>query len=179
MIPNIWRNLKKYALPTVMSCLTFDAWLTGRQNEFKTTYYESLWSWSLQTEEGQVKELKVLSTSKDPDILKSDLSEYIFNLIDLLKDYVSILSSEQLVILFNLSGYILLFMIFTTIAILLIGNDLINYYELELKFPKLARYIQFQLKLRKFYLKFYILYLYFVILVFFSLNIFMFLYDYL
>jgi len=236
MIPNIWRNLKKYALPTVMSCLTFDAWLTGRQNEFKTTYYErayksgvakeqattqaqaeaelatktleskiavvsntqvqkgeitqenakshleyyqSLWSWSLQTEEGQVKELKVLSTSKDPDILKSDLSEYIFNLIDLLKDYVSMLSSEQLVILFNLSGYILLFMIFTTIAILLIGNDLINYYELEWKFPKLARYIQFQLKLRKFYLKFYILYLYFVILVFFSLNIFMFLYDYL
>ena len=122
--------------------------------------------------------MNALSNSKDPDVLKSDLSEYFTNLIEILKDYISILSSEQLVILFNLSGYVLLFMIFTSITILLIGNDLINYYQLEFKFPKLAKYIQFQLRLRNLYLKLYILYLYFVILIFFSINIFMFFYNY-
>ena len=94
-------------------------------------YYQHMCTQAFQKQTEEVKELKNLSTSNEIDILKSNLSEYLFNLIDFLKDYISLLTSEQLVILFNLSGYLLLFMIFTTITILLIGNDLINYYELE------------------------------------------------
>lgn len=128
-------------------------------------YYQHMLTQAEKTHAEEIKELKNLSESKDPDIFNGDFSEYFTNLTEILKDYLSLLSSEQLVIIFNLSGYLYIIMLLTTITILLIGNDLIQYYQLELKYPKLANYIKFQLRLRNYYLKFYILYLYFVILI--------------
>ena len=84
-----------------------------------------------------------------------------------------------MVILFNLSGYTMLFLLMTSITLMIIGQDLINYFELEFKYPKLAKYIHFQLKLREFYLRFYIVYFFILILILISANIFMFSYEYL
>jgi hypothetical protein len=114
----------------------------------------------------------------DPETLKSDFSEFFINLADTCRDFINILSSEQMVILFNLCGYIILILILTSITSLLIGQDLINYFQLEFKYPKLAKYIKFQLTLRKYYLRFYIVYFYVSILILISVNIFMFSYDY-
>jgi len=61
-----------------------------------------------------------------------------------------------MVILFNICGYIAIFMILTNIILILIGEDLIIYFGLYSKYPKLAKYIQFQLTLRKYLLRFYI-----------------------
>ena len=125
-------------------------------------------------------ELKNLSSYNDPDIIKSDLSE-IFNhltdFIDWYREYINNCSPEQMVILFNLCGYSILIMILTSITILLIGDQLIKYFELESKYPKLAKYINFQLTLRQYYLRFYIVSFYFMLLVLISVNIFMFTYN--
>jgi hypothetical protein len=106
------------------------------------------------------KELQDLG-SNEPDIFKSDLSGFFMNIIDTYREYISIFSPEQIVILLNLFGYAILVMIVTSIVITIIGQDLINYYQLEIKYPKLAEYINLQLTLRKYYLRFYIVYFYF------------------
>jgi len=66
----------------------------------------------------------------------------------------------------------------TSITTIVIGQDLINYFELESKYPKLATYIHFQLKLRKYYLMFYIAYFYLMFLILICVNIFMFSIDF-
>lgn len=139
--------------------------LTQQEANSQLEYYKYMQKQSSIALDQEVKNLNSLSESKDPDIFKSDFSEYFFNLRDILQDYLSIFSSEQLAILFNISGFLFVFLLLTTITILIIGNDLINYYQLEFKYPKLAKYIQFQLTLRQYYLRFYIVYLYFVILI--------------
>lgn len=134
---------------------------------------------SIQKQAEAIKELQALSGHTDPEISKSYFSDLFNNFTEFLKDYVSIISSEQQVILFNLSGYMLLLMILTTITTLLIGDHLILYFKLESKYPKLAKYIKFQVTLREYQLRFYIAYFYFIILILISVNIFMFTYDYL
>jgi hypothetical protein len=65
-------------------------------------------------------------------------------------------------------------MIFTSISTLLIGDKLINYFELEIKYPKLATYIKFQITMRKYSLRFYIVFLYLLLLLLISFNVVMF-----
>jgi hypothetical protein len=142
------------------------------------SYYEYKFKKATQ-EQGQLaKELQTLTSTNDPNIIRSDLSEYLFNLVDYIKEYMNNLSSEQMVIIFNLSGYTLLFMIMTSITLMIIGQELINSYQLEVKYPRLAQYIQFQITLRKLYLRFYIVYFYLLITILISINIFMFLFEY-
>jgi hypothetical protein len=114
----------------------------------------------------------------DPEIVNSDFSELYLKFIDTIKDYLNVLSSEQLVIVFNLCGYTILMMLLTSITTIVIGQDLINYFGLEIKYPKLATYIRFQLKLRKYYLMVYIAYFYLMLLILISVNIFMFSLDF-
>jgi len=141
-------------------------------------YYTDMQDKALNKQDEYVKEVKYF-TSDDEGIYKSDISDLFVNFVDSCRDYINILSSEQMVILFNLGGYVILAMIITSICLILIGQDLINYYELEFKYPKLAKYINFHVTLRNYYLRFYIVYLYLFILVLISCNIFMFIYDYL
>lgn len=141
-------------------------------------YVQCMQTKALQNQTQYTKELQDLSISNDPDILKSDFSEIFNNFVDTYREFLSILSSEQKVILLNLCGYIFLIMIMTSITTLLIGGELINYFQLESKYPKLAKYIKFQLTLRKYSLRFYIVEFYFSILILISVNIFMFSYSY-
>lgn len=92
--------------------------------------------------------MQSLTQSDGPDIFKSDLSEIFNNLTDIFKDYINALSlsSEQHVILINISGYVVLLMVLTDLTTLLIGDHLINYFKLETKYPKLAKYIKFKNK---------------------------------
>ena len=115
-----------------------------------------------------VKEFQARSHPNNPDIAKSDISEIFNNWIDLFREHISILSSEQRVILFNLSGYLILFMLLTDLTSILIGDHLIQYFKLEKRNPKLAKYIKFKQSLNRYYLRcFYLVYFYFLILIFF------------
>jgi hypothetical protein len=141
-------------------------------------YNEYMHKGALQKQAEYTKELQNLSSSNDPNIFKSDLSELFNNLNDSFKEYLNIMSPEQMVILFNILGYIGLFLLLITITLISIGEDLIIYYDLQSKYPRLAKYINIFITLRKYQFRIYIIYFYFLILTLLSVNIFMFFYNY-
>ena len=100
------------------------------------------------------------------------------NLIDNYKEFLSSLSSEQMVIVFNILGYIMLLFTLTSITTLLIGDQLIKILELEIKYPSLANYIKLKQTLNKHYLRFYIVLFYILLFLLISVNIFMFFFEY-
>jgi len=130
-------------------------------------------------QDAAIKELQALSSSSDPDIVKSDFSGFFTNFFDNFREFISVLSSEQMVIIINLLGYIVLTQILITITSVLIGDNLINLFKLDTKYPKLAKYIRFKQTIKRYKLNFYILNLYLVIILLVTVNIFMFTYEYL
>jgi hypothetical protein len=130
---------------------------------------------AVKQQELAVKELQSLSNINDPNIVKSDLFN---NLIDSYKDFLSTLTSEQMVIVFNIIGYISLLITLSSITSILLGDQIINLLKLESKYPKLAKYIKFKQTLNKYYLRFYIILFYILILLLISVNIFMFSFEY-
>jgi hypothetical protein len=148
-----------------------------KNTELKTNYnlYKEMYEEAVKKQEAAIKEIQALSNTNDPDIVKSDLSELFNNFIDNYRDFLSTLSSEQMVIVFNIIGYCMLLMIFTSITTLLIGDQLINFFKLETKYPKIAKYIKFKQTLNKYYLRFYIVLLYTLLLILIFVNIFFFL----
>ena len=144
----------------------------------KLEYSHKMQNNALQEQAECTKELHNLSSSNDPNIFKSYFSDLFNDIIGPIRESISQLNSEQLVIVFNLCGYTILTMIMTSIIILLIGDHLINKFELESKYPKMAKYIKFQLTLRKYYMRFYIIYFYITILILIFVNIFMLSFDY-
>jgi hypothetical protein len=139
-------------------------------------YYKYMQSGALQKQAEYSKALNDLT--KDTEIFKSDLSAVFNDFVDIFKEFLNTLTYEQLVIIFNLSGYMMLISILTSITLILVGNNLIDYFKLESKYPKLTAFISLKIKGRKYQLNFYIVQLYFVLLILISLNIFMFSYDY-
>lgn len=81
---------------------------------------------ALKQPELDIKELQTLSNNTDPNIVKSDLSELFNNLIDNYKDFLSTLTSEQMVIVFNIIGYISLLITLNSITYILLGDQIIN-----------------------------------------------------
>jgi hypothetical protein len=151
-----------------------------KNTELKTNYnlYKEMYEEAVKKQEAAIKEIQALSNTNDPDIVKSDLSELFNNFIDSYRDFLSTLSSEQMVVVFNIIGYFMLLMILTSITTLLIGDQLINILKLETKYPKIAKYIKFKQTLNKYYLRFYIVLLYTLLLILIFVNIFFFSYDY-
>jgi len=141
-------------------------------------FYKEMYDEGVKKQDTAIKEIQSLSNTNDPDIVKSDLSELFNNLIDNYREFLTTLSSEQMVIVFNISGYIMLLFTLTSITTLLIGDQLINFFKLETKYPKLAKYIKLKQTLNKHYLRFYIVLFYILLLLLISINIFMFSLEY-
>lgn len=144
----------------------------------KLKFYKEMYDQEIKKQDICIKEMKSLSNTNDPDIVKSDLSEVFNNIIDNYREFLSTLTSEQMVIVFNILGYIILLITLTNITTLLIGDQLINFLKLESKYPKLAKYIKLKQILNKHYLRFYIVIFYILLLLLISINIFMFSFDY-
>lgn len=79
-------------------------------------------------------------------------SDDINNIIENFKVYLSTLNTFELCVLFNI--FVSIFITFCLISIILIyyGNFLINYFNLENKFPKLAKFIQMRRTFQEFYM---------------------------
>jgi len=140
----------------------------------KLDAYQRLSASAVKNQDMAIKEIQSLSDTNDPNIVKSDLSELFNNFMDNYTAFLSTLSSEQMVILFNLIGYSSLFFTVTSITTLLIGEQLINSFKLEIRFPKLAKYIKLKQTLNKHYLRFYIALFYIELFLLVSINIYMF-----
>jgi ASC-1-like (ASCH) protein len=144
----------------------------------KLKMYKELYNKALENQNIAIKEIKSLGEITDPNIVKSDLSDFFNNLIKNYQEFLSSLSSEQMVIVFNIIGYILLLITLTSITTVLIGDQLIKILKLETKYPKLANYIKLKQTLNKYYLRFYIVLFYILLLLLISINIFMFSLEY-
>ena len=140
-------------------------------------YYEEMYKNALKQQELDIKEIHLLIINK-PNIVKSDFSDLFNNLIDNYKEFLSTLTSEQMVIVFNILGYIMLLITLTSITTLLIGDQLINILKLEIRYPKLAKYIKLKQTINKHYLRFYIALFYILLLLLIFINIYMFSLEY-
>ncbi len=107
------------------------------------------------------------------------MSELFNNFIDNISNFLSTLTSDQLVMVFNITGYTMLLSTLNTITIILLGDQIINWLKLEIKYPKLAKFIKFKQILNKHSLRFNIVLFYILILSLIAINVHMFLYDYL
>lgn len=147
-----------------------ESYLRSRLN-----YYSTMREKALKKQDEYIKDLQDLS---DPEICKSSFGELFYNLLDNYRGFMDIFSSEQMVIILNLLGYTSLTGVITNIAIVILGDRLIDALKLETKYPKIATYIRYKQTINKLYVSFYIGYFYFLIVLLISLNLFMFLYDY-
>jgi len=144
----------------------------------KLNNYREMYKESVKIQEQSIKEIQSLSDINDPDIVNSDFSGLFNKIIDNYKEFLTSLSSEQMVIVFNILGYTMLLFTLTSITTLLIGDQIINFLKLESKYPKLVKYIKLKQTLNKHYLRFYIVLFYILLLLLISINIFMFSFEY-
>jgi hypothetical protein len=115
-----------------------------------------------------------IKQSDMPGIKESDMLDPLLALIEQYKNFVSVLSPEQLVALCNIIGYYTIFSTLSSICIILLGDSIINKLDLESRFPKLARFIQIRARVTKAYLKVHVFLLFITILVYMCINIYMF-----
>jgi hypothetical protein len=95
-------------------------------------------------------------------------SNYIFDIINLYSDFLNTLTVVQKGALGHLLAAIFLLFCFTTIITIFYGETLIKYFEIEKRFPKIARFIEIRRKFQQYY--FFIKYLFnFIYFIFYNL----------
>jgi len=107
------------------------------------------------------------------NINKSDIYTFLSDMIEKYQSNISHLNLEQLVALFNIFGFIMVLITIFNISTVLIGDYLIDKFNLENKFPKLSKYIKIKQNLNKGYLIFYIVLLYILTIIYILCNIYM------
>lgn len=105
---------------------------------------------------------------------KSDVFSVFSDFIKNYQNFLEGLSLEQIVALVNIIGYFMLITSITSISTLLLGEYLLSHLKLEVRYPKLAKYIKMKEKLNKGYLMYYIISLYIILILGISVNIYMF-----
>ena len=153
---------------------------SNSSNSALDEFYNRMYREALQKQNNYIKELQEISNPNYPDIANSgfDFSELFYDLIDNYKDFMSVLTQEQLAILVNIWGLVIILMILNSITILLLGDQLIKIFKLKTRYPKLADYIKYKQTINQYYLSFYIVFFYFVIIFIVCVNIFMFISEY-
>ena len=111
-------------------------------------------------------------------INKADISSFLSDFIKNYQSFVDQLSLDQLVALFNIIGFGMLLSTLFSISTLLIGDYLIDKLQLDIKYPKISKYIKLKQRLNKHYLMFYMTMLFIISIVFILANVYMFLLKY-
>lgn len=78
-------------------------------------------------------------------------SNYIFDIINQYSDFLNTLTVIQKGALGHLLAAIFLLFCFTTIITIFYGETLIKYFEIEKRFPKIARFIEIRRKFQQYY----------------------------
>jgi hypothetical protein len=109
-------------------------------------------------------------------IRKNDLFDPFTQLINEYKEFLSTLSVEQLACLTNFIGFVTIFIVLNSIFLVYFGDKVMDYFHIESKYPKLAKFIQIRRKFLTKYIKFQIIYVYIISIIFMCINIYMFLF---
>ena len=116
----------------------------------------------------------ISSNSPDGEV-KNFIGNTNFNL-DYIYSYLDSLSLLQESALFNICIFISLFLTLINIFAALFANEIINYFDLENKFPKLAFYFKLRTKLQKYYLLWDISIMFLICILGIALNVLTFIY---
>ena len=86
-------------------------------------------------------------------ITKSDGTNFLdYNIIDLINNFLSNLSVSQTVAFAHINCSLAIFFSLTTILSIFYGEKFIEYFSLETKYPKIAKFIQLRRKFQQYYL---------------------------
>ena len=88
------------------------------------------------------------SISKDT---KNFIGDDITGYISAFQDYLATLTLEQTFCLVHMLAVTSLFIFLINLAVVFYGESLIKYFELEIKFPKLAKFISLRRKFQQYY----------------------------
>lgn len=89
------------------------------------------------------------------------------------KEFLSTLSLDQLACLANAIGLLTIFFIITSIYLALFGSYLIDSFNLEIRYPKIAKIIKLRQDVTKFYITINIIFLYLFIFTLIFVNLFL------
>lgn len=134
--------------------------------------YQRLWNEANQTK--SISDMELKNAIDSVPIIRSDLSDVFYQLIDNYKEFLTTINSEQKIIIINIIGFLMLFITLINIISVLFGDYLIDKFKLESKYPKLAKFIQLRKKINESYLKFNIILLFIFIIFAIIINLYMF-----
>lgn len=100
----------------------------------------------------------------------SDDDNFLIKLINEFKDYLSNLSITDICLVINISSSLFILTCLVTIIFAVYGNFLINKLDLEVKYPKLAKFIKFIIKLQHTYILVNILLIFVVLILMIIIN---------
>lgn len=144
----------------------------GLDNEKKDQLFKDL-SRRLERKNELVNKVNDEIKNINDKLVKNDLSGFIQEFINWYKEFLSNLSVEQLGCLANGIGFSIILSAVNSIGLTYYGNMIINYFNLESKFPKLAKFIQIRSKISDKFIKFQIVYIYVTSIIFIVINIYM------
>lgn len=118
----------------------------------------------------------ILAEAKEfsSEYTRNDLSGLIDSFLEWYKSYISTLNVEQLICLSNIIGLVWIIYILNGIVFTYYGNRLINYLDLEKRFPKLSNIIKVRSKISDKIMQVEVLYLYLVIILIIGIDLYIF-----
>ena len=117
----------------------------------------------------------IIDPSKDlAQVLESNVFSPIVDYFQQLNEFLSGLTLEQHACFVNGLGFFLVFLTLNSLVSAYLGNKLIQYFKLDLRFPRLAKIIEYRIKFQNYYLIFNITLLYFTTIFFIIVNIYFF-----
>lgn len=110
----------------------------------------------------------------DPTVVKeSNFLDSFVEMKDVVDNELANLTSEQLGCLSNLLGFVMILGGMVTITTILIGQQIIAYFNLETRYPKLARYIKLRQTFDKYFLIINIIIVCLIAIIYIALNFYM------
>ena len=119
------------------------------------------------------KAIDIVKTYKEKT-MKGDLWGAFYDFISQYKEWLLTLSSEQLACLTNAVGFIFIISALNALVLNYYGTKMINHFNLESKYPKLAKFIRIISKIAETAFKLDILYIYLICIVMLVIDIYMF-----
>lgn len=107
------------------------------------------------------------------DMSHNDIFGFVQEFMDNYKEYISNLNNEQLICLTNVLAFSIIISSLNSLIIAYYGNLIINHFNLELKYPKLANIIRIKSKISDKLIKFHILYIYVAAITMLLINLYM------
>jgi len=100
-----------------------------------------------------MKTIKDLANSSSSSSSSSSSNNYIsFHFFDNLQQFINSLDMVQTLAVMHISGSIVILLSLYSIICIFFGNSLIDYFDLENRFPKLAKFIKLRRTFQKYYL---------------------------